>query len=191
MTHDELKRMLESHEAWLQNGTGERANLLGIDLVNADLSNMDLRCANLRHTSLVTANLRFADLRGADLFCADLSGANLFGADLSEANLYGANLKGANLTDTNLVNANLSSADLQQVTGLTWAECRWSDHDDLLNRCLLLAARIANRDVYFCKDFQGSFDELIKYISNNESESAHLWTLAANFCAERMKGTVG
>jgi hypothetical protein len=55
-----------------------RADLVGVQWQNADLSR-----ASLRGTLLLGADLRGADLRLADLLGADLRGADLRGADLS------------------------------------------------------------------------------------------------------------
>jgi len=77
-----LLGILDDHQAWLRDGTGQRADLRG-----ADLRGADLRDANLQR-----ADLRDADLRGADLRGADLRDANLQRADLRDANLRGANL---------------------------------------------------------------------------------------------------
>jgi hypothetical protein len=70
-----------------------RADLVGVQRPNADLSradlvgvqwpNADLSRASLRGTLLLGADLRGADLRLADLLGADLRGADLRGADLS------------------------------------------------------------------------------------------------------------
>lgn len=73
MRQKELDEILSKHKKWLKSEKGgEKADLRGADLFDADLS--------------------YADLRGADL-----RGANLFDADLRYANLRGANLCGANL----------------------------------------------------------------------------------------------
>ena len=81
MTSEEIKKVLDSHQKWI-NGEdgGKRADLRGADLRGADL------CG---------ANLRLADLREADLCGADLSKADLCGADLSKADLREADLSGA------------------------------------------------------------------------------------------------
>ena len=99
----DIKLILEKHAKWArgENG-GERADLHGADLRNANLCSADLRNANLcsadlRNANLCSANLCDADLRGADLCDADLCGANLRSADLCDADLYGANLRSANL----------------------------------------------------------------------------------------------
>ena len=60
MTVEELNAILNEHKKWLNDGSGQRANL---------------RYADLRY-----ANLRDADLCGANLY-----GANLYGADLRGA----------------------------------------------------------------------------------------------------------
>ncbi len=59
---------------------GERPDLRGADLSDANLSGADLSGANLRG-----ANLSDADLRRADLSDADLRGADLRRANLSDA----------------------------------------------------------------------------------------------------------
>ena len=78
MTSEEIKKVLDSHQKWI-NGEdgGERANLSEADLSEADLRWADLRGADLRGADLCEANLRGADLRGADLCEADLRGADL------------------------------------------------------------------------------------------------------------------
>ena len=71
-TIEKLKRIVDSHQLWLNNEGGKRANLIGADL---------------RESNLIGADLRGADLRGADLSGADLRDTNLIGADLRGANL--------------------------------------------------------------------------------------------------------
>ena len=81
----ELKAIIDKHAKWIRGEDGgERADLCGADLRNANLRG---------------ANLFGADLRNANLFGADLCGANLCGAYLRNANLCGANLCGAYLCD--------------------------------------------------------------------------------------------
>ena len=73
MNDKALKDVLRKHTLYLSGECGgERANLIG-----ANLRDADLRGANLRY-----ADLSSADLRGADLCDADLRYANLSGADL-------------------------------------------------------------------------------------------------------------
>ena len=98
ITKEELERFLRKHKLWLDNSTeGEKANLYGADLRDANLRGADLRGANLCH-----ADLRGADLRDANLCHANLRGADLCGADLRGANLCHADLRGADLRDANL-----------------------------------------------------------------------------------------
>jgi hypothetical protein len=87
-----------------------KANFLGANLREADLSGTDLggatlRLANLINAKLVQTDFCDADLSGADLSGATLAMANLFGADLTAANLSEANLGGAILVRTDLTNA--------------------------------------------------------------------------------------
>jgi uncharacterized protein YjbI with pentapeptide repeats len=126
MEQSELKEIFEKHQKWLNVVAGgiradlRGANLMGADLMDANLRGADLRGANLRGADLMDANLRGADLRGADLMGADLMdanrrGANLMEANLMDANLMEANLRGANLMDANLREANLRGANLMEA----------------------------------------------------------------------------
>ena len=72
MERDQLQRILELHQKWLDNNPdGVRANLRGADLRGADLHGANLRGADLRWADLREADLRWADLSGADLREAD------------------------------------------------------------------------------------------------------------------------
>ena len=103
MTSEEIKKVLELHQKWI-NGEkgGEKANLRGADL----------GWAELRGAELSEADLRGADLYGADLYGADLRGANLHRANLHWADLSGADLRGADLHWADLSGADLRGADL-------------------------------------------------------------------------------
>ncbi len=89
---DELKKILEGHQRWLESEgkEGRRANLGLANLQNADLSG-----ANLQEAFLAEANLRNADLGRGNLRKADLGRGNLRKADLGRADLQGANLNAA------------------------------------------------------------------------------------------------
>lgn len=87
MNKDELRKVLDEHEKWLDGDGGVRANLRG-----ANLSDADLRGANLSGADLSGADLSDADLRDADLRDAALSGADLRRAILRDADLRGADL---------------------------------------------------------------------------------------------------
>ena len=90
MTKDELALILDEHAAWLAGDPGgKRADLIGADLMGA----------NLRGADLIWASLNGANLSGADLIGANLSRANLSGADRSGADLSGANLRGTTVAD--------------------------------------------------------------------------------------------
>lgn len=114
ITQEKLNEIIESHGKWLRNEEGgEKANLRGAYLGDADLGDADLRGANLRDADLGGAYLGDANLRGAYLRGADLRGAYLRDANLRDADLGGANLRGANLGGANLGGANLGCADLR------------------------------------------------------------------------------
>ena len=180
MSPDSLKKILESHRAWLRREAGERADLRDGYLMNADLAHVRLTDAVLVGVDLRNSNLHNADLSNADLCNADLREANLSDANLKEANLEGANLSGADLSNITLTNANL-----QRTTGVIWADCGWADHG--MHGRRLLAVRINDEDVYFCGCFQGSLNDLLAYIADIRPDLAHSRTLAANFCAARMR----
>lgn len=123
MTNLELKEILDKHLKWLRGEEGgERADLHGAILCNADLHGEDLRSADLRDAKLCDANLYnaklyFADLRGADLRGANLSNANLYCAklhhvDLRDAEMCGANLRGARWRGADVYGANLCDAKI-------------------------------------------------------------------------------
>lgn len=90
MNKNKIKKILEQHQLWLNNNSGERTDLRGVNLRNAVLRNVNLCGADLRG-----ADLREADLIGADLGWANLCYADLYGANLLDANLHGAYLYGA------------------------------------------------------------------------------------------------
>ena len=101
MNGEEIKKVLEKHEKWLNNELGgvraylREAALYGLNLRGANLCGANLIKADLRVACLIKADLREATLSGADLSGADLSGADLSGANLYGADLYGANLRWA------------------------------------------------------------------------------------------------
>ena len=117
MTPDEIRKVLNDHQAWCQGTGGARANLGDANLGGAYLGGAYLRDANLRDANLRDADLRGANLRDANLGDANLGGADLRAADLRgaylrDANLGGADLRGAYLRDANLGGANLEAARL-------------------------------------------------------------------------------
>ena len=112
---DKLNEILANHKLWIDSNSkyGNRADLRGAILIDADLHGADLNGADLRGANLNDANLRGADLRGADLDGANLRGADLHDASLYRADLRGADLNGADLRVANLNDADLSGADLR------------------------------------------------------------------------------
>lgn len=99
----------------------DRISLSEADLMGLDLRNADLREKNMMRTSLRGAKLRNASLLkscliGADLSEADLTGADLRFSDLATARfentiLTGANLFGASLMNTSIVDGGQRSDD--------------------------------------------------------------------------------
>ena len=115
MNKDELRKVLDEHEKWLNGDGGVRA-----DLSDAALRRANLRGANLRWANLRGAALRGAALSGANLSGAGLRGANLSGANLSDADLSDADLRGADLSDANLSDADLTGADIDYSCWSLW-----------------------------------------------------------------------
>ena len=111
-----------------------RANLIGLDLRELDLSGLDFTEA-----CMIGATIR--DLSGSNLTRADLSNANLVtanceNADFSGANLEGANLRGAILRGAilhcRLFDANLAFADLRNAKINPHFGCRGNDLSDII-----------------------------------------------------------
>ena len=84
----DISKILRDHALWLVGSDGEKADLSGAYLRDANLRGANLSGADLRDAYLSGANLSGADLRGANLSGAYLSGAYLSGADLRDAEGY-------------------------------------------------------------------------------------------------------
>lgn len=124
MNNDEINKILENHQHWLNQDIdgweNMRANFSGANLCGADLSGVNLRGAiffkaKLYRVNLCGANLQWANFYGADLYCAKLRDANLYNANLertilNEADLYGANLRFVDLYEANLEGNSLEGA---------------------------------------------------------------------------------
>ena len=180
MTNTELRNILEKHQLWLDRKPGgERANLEGANLFQADLEGVNLRDANLERANLVGANLRRTNLVEANLFKANLEGANirranLFEANLRRANLVGANLVKANLREANLVkailyNANLKEANLERAD-LEGADLRDAnliyanlERADLEGANLIKTKGLLSPIDYLAQNFEKTADGYIVY----------------------------
>ena len=134
MTKEQINKILASHKEWMKGTGGERADLCGANLRDANLRDADLCGADLRVANLCGADLRDADLRGANLRDADLRDADLCGANLRDANLRDADLCGADLRVANLCGADLRDADLRGANlrdaNLCGADLRGVRHDE-------------------------------------------------------------
>ena len=127
MTVDKINEILDKHQKWLNKEEGgERADLRGDGLQNANLRGVNLRCALLRG-----ADLRGADLTGgANLEGVDLRGADLRGAYLTDATLVETDLKGADLQGAFLKDADLRGADLDYSCLPLWCGSLTAHFDD-------------------------------------------------------------
>ena len=89
-----------ARDAAADSDDGGYANMIGTQLIAANLHGMDLS---------------YVDFTGADLSGADLSGADLESTIFTNANLSNANLAGANLKDTDMTGANLTGVDFTEA----------------------------------------------------------------------------
>ncbi len=113
-------------------------NLVGADLINANLQDASLYNANLRNAVLADADLRNAVLADADLRNANLKNAQLQNAQLENARLEGANLRNADLTGADLTNAMKDSNTKwsgAKLTGAIWINGR-KCQDDKCSNCI-------------------------------------------------------
>jgi len=117
---DILAKGVETWNAWRRHDTGtrpdlDRANLVEVNLENADFSRatlyrVDFNRANLSGVIFHDAVLAGASLRSADLSHAVLQGADLHIADLSRARLFRADLVEAVVSSTKLDETDLERA---------------------------------------------------------------------------------
>ena len=173
LTKKEIE-VLQRHAKWLKNEEGgEKANLRGAELWDADLRDADLRGADLRDANLRGADLRDADLRGADLRGAELWDANLRGADLRDADLWDANLRGANLRDADLRGADLRDANL-------WDADLWGAAGKILSfgpigsRQGITYVTKTERTIHVrCGCFYGTLEEFAAKVEEEHGDSQH------------------
>lgn len=174
-----LKQGVYFWNEWRDNNPKAVINLMGADLILADLWEADLAEVNLRKADLTEANLRRANLADANLVGAHLMGTYLTDADLRRANLTDANLVGAHLmrayltrvdlvgahlmrahlTKAVLAGANLTEADLTEAdltgTDLTGANLEETVLTETnFNQCSLGYSTLANIDFSACKGLE-------------------------------------
>ena len=119
MTREELQKMIENHQHWINEDCdgweNMRADLRRADLRRADMGASDLKGADMRGVDMREANLHGVDLSGVDMREANLKWANLKWANLSGADLRWADLREADMSGVDLRKANLSGADLRKA----------------------------------------------------------------------------
>ena len=174
MEASKLKEILGQHKLWIEtNGKqGERANLKGAFLYDANLKDANLKDANLPTVNFSGADLTGAYLKGAILYGANLQGANLTGANLTGANLYDANLYDANLEDADLTDANLGGAYLcrANLTDAILPDISW-----IIPGCLAQLNEI--KDSFFYLEKERKLDNFIQdslgfFIQDNLEEKS-------------------
>ena len=103
MTQEELNKILDKHEKWLNDEEGgERADLSGKDVQGLDFSFRNLKRAymagtNMEGADMIRANMIGAEMTGANMTRANMIGVNLTEADMTRANMTGTNMAGANI----------------------------------------------------------------------------------------------
>ena len=183
LTKEEIE-VLQRHAKWLKNEEGgEKADLQGANLRDANLWDADLQGANLRDANLRDANLRDANLWGADLRGANLRDADLRGADLRDANLWDADLQGANLRDANLRDANLQGANLRDANlrgADLWGADLWGAAGKILSfgpigsRQGITYVTKTERTIHVrCGCFYGTLEEFAAKVEEEHGDSQH------------------
>ncbi len=115
ITQAELNAVLISHERYLAERNGARAQLKCRNLDGLNLANRNLDEADMTGASLVGANLYGTSLIRASLYCADLRRCDLRNSKLMGADIRGASFGGANLSFAVLDNADLRAAMMMYV----------------------------------------------------------------------------
>jgi uncharacterized protein YjbI with pentapeptide repeats len=120
ITAEELVRILGRHRQWLATSgrEGQRADLTGVRLDDANLDGADLRYAVMNWACLCRAHLRNANLSWAALGCADFRGAQMDGVNLRGALLCRSYFKGADLHQAQLQGARLGLGGDPTAAGL-------------------------------------------------------------------------
>jgi uncharacterized protein YjbI with pentapeptide repeats len=117
MTQEELNKIIENHQHWLNE------DCKGWEMMRGDLSGSDLSGCNLSGSNLSGCNLSDSNLSGSDLRYSDLSGSNLRDSNLSGSNLRGSDLSGCNLSGCNLSGSNLSGLKHDEYTAFYDLQC--------------------------------------------------------------------
>jgi len=102
---------------------------VSFDKIPLDLIGVQLIGANLRNGSFVKADLTKANLSKTDLTEANFSQADFLGANLSEAILIRAKFNGTDLKFANLREAHFNKADLSGAKNLTCKQIKSANID--------------------------------------------------------------
>jgi uncharacterized protein YjbI with pentapeptide repeats len=152
---EELKKGVESWNAWRKENPDIEPDLSSTDLSETNLKRVNFQRANLSKTKLNNSDLTRALLNPANLVETNLSYTTLDGAFLNKANLSKACLTEANLYKTNINEANLSGANLSYAN----LSNAFLNHSDLteanLQNAILRKAKLENTSISGTK-FGGS-----------------------------------
>lgn len=116
-TSRSILKKIKSHERWLNNGSGKRADFSGEDLSDMDFSGSDLRYANFQQAivdgaSFEFSNLSFSSLYHARAFRTNFSRSSLCMTVLDYIKAPEALFHKVDFSNSTLVEAYLYKADL-------------------------------------------------------------------------------
>ena len=155
-----LTTLLESHNRWLSNESGRRANL-----EDHNLSNNDFHCKNFIGAMLnkcIFNNTKFidCDFNNVSMQEAEIENSNFNNTDISRANLRGTEIRSSSFTKVRAIKTNASYTEIHN-TDMDFMECVEVDFSYSL---------IKNCDIFkttFTKcNFTGAKLELIKHVAD-------------------------
>ena len=147
-------------------------------------------------------DFRYFDFRGVDFSGVDFSGESFEWAQFHCAKFRGANFCNARFNGTDFRRANFERAEFDRAKfrgakfrgvkfeganfagsrGIRWADCSWHGHGEWGER--LLAIELPHGIRYFCGDFCGSEESLLKYINAGAPKLIPSCLRALKFCRE-------
>lgn len=155
----------------------ERALLVDVSLVGADMAKVRLTGCTLHNADFSGANLRGADFRGAQVGSEKQNPAQLSGADVSDADFEGVDLTGVPFAKSDLRRSRLNSANLAGVL-LLQADLRDAQLAEIKNWHAIEAVRGAN--IHGIVNAPNGFREWALERGAVEISDDALWSLVQN-----------
>lgn len=111
MTQKELNKILDSHEAWIDDhANGKQLQLNGVDLSGMDFHGRNLDWARFEFCTLDNASFRNASLAFTGFHCCAMKNA-----DLCNTNCYCTNFHAANMLGVKCVEADFTCVDFRNA----------------------------------------------------------------------------